>query len=62
MAATTASSDTKAELRQLLADARRLRDDCETPFQQYETNEQWNWIFGAIGVEAAYENYGIPIG
>src|SRR2546427_16433 len=62
MAAPDKTSDAKTELRQLLADARRLRDDYEPTFQQYEANEKWNRVFGAIGVEAAYEYYGIPKG
>jgi hypothetical protein len=62
MAAPVPSTDAKAELRQLLADARRHRDDYEAIFQQYEANEKWNRVFGAIGVEAAYEYYGIPKG
>ncbi len=62
MAAPVLPTDAKAELRQLLADARRHRDDYEAAFQQYEANEKWNRVFGAIGVEAAYEYYGIPKG
>ena len=60
MSAPQTQTDPKAELRLLINEARRLRDDFETGFEQYKTNSQWNRVLGAIGVEAAYEYYNIP--